>query len=278
MKIGAVLPHLASFGGIRRFLEIGNEFIRRGIPYTVFSAKGTKCSWFDFKGEIKSWSDIKADCILIAHPPNFRVLPKVRKQYPKTKIFIYVVAGRGFLKGYKAVYGKYPFIINNRVFLKYFPKAHLIEGGVNIHHFKPTRPVTASDKVKVLYYRSRRRCKGSNYIRRQLTGIDGVELTGLRGLNNRELVRRYQNADFFIGWEAREGWPNTIAEALASGLTVVTNGFNCEPFMDKVIRTKDLRGFFSSPKHRKIRKRCSMAEFSWEIVVNKLLGVFNRYT
>lgn len=273
MKVAAILPHLGPFGGVRRFLEIGNEFIKRQISYTVFSGRQSICPWFDFHGEIKSWSDIKADYILIGDPPSFRILPKV-----KGKVFIYVIAGGHFLKMYKGAYGKYPFIVNNRVFLKYFPKARLIEGGVNTHHFKPSRPVTVSDRVKVLYYLSPRVFKGSNYIKTQLTGIKGVELIGFRGLNNTELVRRYQDGDFFVAWESREGWPNTAAEALASGLTVVTNGVNCEPFMSKVIRTKELRHFFSSPKHRKIRKRCSMAEFSWEVVVNKLLEAFNQYT
>lgn len=271
MRIGGVLPHLGKYGGIRRFLELGNVFIQRGINYTIFTNEGSKCKWFNYKGEIKNWSSIKSDYIFFPYPPSFKILSKV-----KGKIFIYVIAGGRFLHGYKTVYGKYPFIVNNRIFFKYFPKAHLIEGGVNTHYFKPARSVSASDKVKVLYYDSPRVFKGSNYIRAQLAGINGVTLIGLRGLNNKELVRAYQNGDFFVAWESREGWCNMAAEAVASGLTVVTNGKNCEPFRDKVIIVKDLRKFFSDPHNRKIRKRGSMEEFSWERVTDQLLKLFRQ--
>lgn len=265
------MPHLGNYGGVRRFLEIGNEFIKKKIPYTVFSANESKCSWFNFKGVIKSWSNIEADYILIGDTPSFRILPEV-----KGKIFIYVIAGGHFLTGYQKIYEKYPFIVNNRIFLKYFPTAHSIEGGVNIQNFKPTRPAAISDRIKVLYYDSRRTFKGSNYIRAQLAGINGVTLFGLRGLNNKELVRVYQNGDFLVAWESREGWCNMAAEAVASGLTVVTNGANCEPFRDKVIIVKDLRKFFSNPHNRKIRKHGSMEEFSWERVTDQLLKLFRH--
>lgn len=271
MKVGAILPHLDQYGGVRRFLEIGNCFIEKKINYTVFASSGNRCNWFDYKGSIRDWSKIHADYILIADPPSFRVLPKV-----KGKIFICVIAGGHFLRMYKGIYEKYPFIVNNRIFLKYFPKAHLVEGGVNIHHFKPMRRAAISDKVEVLYYDSPRMCKGSNYIRTQLAGIDGVKLVGLRDLNNKKLIRAYQNGDFLVAWESREGWCNVAAEAAASGLTVVTNGVNCEPFRDRVIIVKDLRKFFSDPHNRKIRKRGSMEEFSWEKVTDQLLKLFRH--
>jgi len=66
------------------------------------------------------------------------------------------------------------------------------------------------------------------------------------------------------------------AEALASGLTVVTNGANCEPFIKRTIVVRDLRGFFSNPKNRQIRKSYSMKDFSWEAVSDKLLEIFAK--
>lgn len=271
MTVGAILPHLQQFGGVRRFLEIGNVFAKRGIPYTIFTKQDRKCEWFPFKGSVKDWSNITADRILLGDAGSFGLLPRIRG-----KVYIYVIAGGMYIKMYKKVYGRYPFITNNRVFLKYFPKAHLVEGGVNIHHFKPIRPVRISDKVRVLYYNGPGPHKNAGYIRKQLNNINGVKLIGLRGLNNAELVRMYQSGDFFVAWESREGWSNTAAEALASGLTVVTNGLNCEPFINRVIKVKNLRTFFSDSNNRKIRKRCSMKKFSWEGVVDQLLKILRR--
>lgn len=254
MKIGAILPHLGIYGGVRHFLEIGNIFIGRGMDYTIFSNQGQECDWFKCNFPIKNWDKIEADYIMIGDPPSFKVLPKV-----KGKIFVYAFAGGHFLKGYQTVYGKYPFILNNRVFSKYFPDSHLIEGGVNTEWFKPK-------KRKVLFYDDPRPCKGSTYIKEQLSGLDNIELVGLKELNNTEIAKAYRKGDYFVSWESREGWSNPSAEAIASGLTVVTNGVNCEPFSDIVITVENLREFFADP----------MKEFSWERVVDKLLEVFKE--
>ncbi|MBA7612191.1 hypothetical protein ES703_19427 [subsurface metagenome] len=269
MRVGAILPHLQNFGGVRRFLEIGNVCTQRGIDYTIFSKKDHKCAWFTYTGKIQHWSKIAADYILIGDPPSFKILPRVHG-----KVYICVIAGGRFLPMYQQAYGKYPFILNNRVFKKYFPKSYLVEGGVNIHRFKPKSPTPVSDKVRVLFYHTSRAIKGSRDIQHALRGIPGVTLVGLRGLSDQALAEAYHTGDFFVSWEHRAGWGNMAAEALASGLTVVTNGVNCEPFADRVIRTNDLRKFFSNPHNRKIRKSSSMADFSWEVVVDKLLKVF----
>ena len=252
MKIGAILPHLGIYGGVRYFLEIGNVCADRGIDYTLFSNQEQKCSWFKCNFPIKDWSNIEADYILVGDPPSFKILPEV-----KGKIFIYVMAGGYFLDGYKQLYGKYPFILNNRIFAKYFPDSHLVEGGVNTKWFRPK-------KRKVLFYDDPRPCKESAYIKKQLLGLDSVELVGLKGLNNEEIAKAYRKGDYFVSWESREGWSDTAAEAIASGLTVVTNGVNCEPFSDRVIVVENLREFFVNP----------MKEFSWERVTDKLLEIF----
>lgn len=271
MKVGAILPHCRQFGGVRRFMEIGNVMTNKGIDYTIYVRGGSDYpTWFNYKGKIKAWpKKIKTDYLLIGDPPCFKVLKRV-----KGKIFIYVIAGGRFKAMYKKQYKKHPFIINNRVFKQYFPKSHLIEGGVNIHTFKPTGLSSTNDKPKVLYYDGAGRHKGAPYIRQELSNIKGINLVGLRGLGNKDLVKAYQEGDFFVSWESRAGWSNCSAEALACGLTVVTNGTNCQPFIDKVIRVKKLKEFFSHPANLKIRKIRSMSEFSWEKVTDKLLKIF----
>jgi len=268
MKVGAILPHVRCFGGVRRFLEIGNEFIRRGIDYTIFARKERVCDWFDFRGKIEGCDNIIADFVFASYPPDFKVIPRV-----KGKVFVYVIAGGMYIEGYRKVYGRYPFILNNRVFRKWFKKSHLVEGGVNVHTFSPNSH-SKSKKVRVLFYD--KNSKGAPYIRKELLGLKNIELIGLNGLKNEELVKEYQRGDFFVSWESRPGWSNTSAEALSCGLTVVGNGVNCEPFVDRIIKVNSLRSFFSNPENLQKRRRYSMEDFSWEKVVDKLLEVFRK--
>jgi len=248
-SIGAIVPHLKCFGGIRRFLEIGNEFVSRGYNYTIFSGAEQSCNWFKFNGSIKSWESIKADMVLVGDPPSFKVLPKTTAK----QIFIYVIGGEDYFDQYQQVYNKYPFILNNKRLLQKFPNAeYVVEGGVNTKTFIPKKP-------KVLYY------PRHSHIEKEIGDL--VELIPMENLDNEQLKEVYHQADYFVSWEERGAWSNTSAEAVASGLTVITNGRNCEPFIDKVIKVKNLRDFFASP----------MKEFDWEIVVDKLVNIFDSY-
>lgn len=257
MKVGMITPVMGVFGSVRRFMEIGNEMTRRGIDFTLYTPKGGKrCSWFDFRGKIESWSNMQTDYFINGDPRTFSLLPTIKCKH----IFIYVVVGGSHINQYKNIYGKYAFIVNNRKFLKFFPNSHLVEGGVNTVHFRP-KP------RRVLFQDRKEPWKGAKYIKKQLAGLPGIELVGLKNLTNKQMAKAYQTGDYCIVWESRGGWANVAAEALASGLTVVTNGVNCEPFLDKVIVVKNLRQFFADP----------MAQLSYKSVVDQLLEVFNRY-
>ncbi|KKK55450.1 hypothetical protein LCGC14_3074440, partial [marine sediment metagenome] len=230
-------------------------FTRRGIAYTVFSEKGRRCKWFKCDFPIKGWDNIEADYILIGDPPSFKVLDKV-----KGEIFIYVIAAGKYTPMYQEVYGRYPFIVINRTSLELFPDAYVTEVGVNTEWFRPK-------KRKVLYYNDSRPCKNSAHIREQLGNLENIELIGLRNLDNGQIRAAYQEGDYLVAWESRWGGTcNTAAEAIASGLTVVTNGVNTEAYANRVIKVDNLREFFTDP----------MKEFSWERIVNKLLEIFDK--
>ena len=40
LDIGVLLPGVGVFGGVRRFIEIGNELVRRGHRYTLYHPTG----------------------------------------------------------------------------------------------------------------------------------------------------------------------------------------------------------------------------------------------
>lgn len=256
--IGAVLPCLDKRGGVRHFLEVGNELIRRGYDYTVFTPPEHQTQdWFDYKGKIADWRyGIKADKILVGDPLLFPAITKMCGE-----VFIWVLGSGPYKEMYDPYYGKYPFILINRWFLKDYPKAHLCELGVNTKHFKPK-------KRKVLFYSGGERGlhKQGHIIYNALKDIKNIELIELANLDNKKLAEAYRNGDYFVSWEMEGGFSNTSAEALASGLPVVTNGNNCEPFIDKVVVVEDeeaLRSFFKDP----------MKENTWEKTVDNLLKI-----
>ncbi|HEC60990.1 MAG TPA: glycosyltransferase [bacterium] len=263
MRIGAIVPHLLAFGGIRRFLEIGNVFCAMGHKFTVYPSDGFKVDWMGFLGKIgpamhPSGSWIKEDVCLIGDPPSFSRIAEL-----ECPAYVYVIAGEKYLPMYAKLYGKYPFIVNNRVFLKEFPDATLIEGGVNTHHFWPDR------KLRVLYYAGRGSIKGEQKIVQALRHVSRINLIPVSDVANGELPKVYSSADYFVAWESRPGWSNTAAEALSCGVPVVTNGINCEPFSKWCIRLsslEELKEFFEGP----------MYKFDWQVVCQKLLALWKE--
>ena len=93
--IGAVLPCLDKRGGVRHFLEVGNELIKRGYDYTIFTPPESQSQdWFDFKGKIADWRyGIKADILLVGDPQLLPATPKM-----KGKIFVWVLASGPYKK------------------------------------------------------------------------------------------------------------------------------------------------------------------------------------
>ena len=253
--IGAVVPVLRKLGGVRFFLEIGNELISRGYDYTIFTDTGevNNLDWFDYKGKIADWKDgISADILLIGDP---FLLPATNKMIGK--IYVWVIASGEYKSLYDTYYGKFPFLLNNRWFKKDYPNGIICENGVNVKHFKPK-------KRRVLYYSGGAHKQG-HIIKEQLGDLENIELIELKNLNDDELVQAYHDADYFVSWEMQGGWSNTSAEALACGIPVVTNGNNCESFIDRVIVVKSLRDFFKQP----------MEDNSWEYRVDTLLEIIN---
>lgn len=260
--IGAVVPVLEKRGGVRHFLEIGNVLTRRGFDYTVFTDDpAEKLDWFKFDGKISDWRyGIKADILLVGDP---QLLPIAHKM--QGEIYVWIIAAGPYKKMYEAYVKQYPLLLINRWFLKDYPNGHVVELGVNTVHFTPK-------KRRVLFYSGGARGlhKQGHIIHDALRDLDSVELVELKDLDNDQLAEAYRSGDYFVAWEMEGGFSNTAAEALASGLPVVTNGNNCEPFLDRCIVVKDrfaLRRFFQDP----------MGDQTWEKTVDELLKVIYPY-
>ncbi len=256
MIVGTILPHAQKFGGVRRFIEIGNRLVSRGHEHRLYVTSGDECRWMEYRGTYVGRDDLlQSDVLLIGDAPSI----KFASRFPRNRLFVYVIAGGYYLMEYDRWYKEgCPFLLVNRKFLTRYPKGILMEGAVNTDVFHPRSP------RRVGYYAGRGATKGESYIVEQLSGLPGIRLIPIQGIeNDRALATVYESLDYLVVWEQRVGWSNMAAEALACGVPVVTNGVNVEPMADRCIVVKDLRKFFSAP----------MEDLSWDRLMDKLVPV-----
>lgn len=270
MKIAAIVPFVLPFGGIRRFLEVGNVMTARGHDYTLYSKDapvGARVSsWVDYHGKFLGWEEaeytFEADVIMVAHPNALFVLDDPRVTITG-KVYIWVIAAG--IKSFRELYQEYDargysMILLTRMYQKDFPNAELCEGGVNTSTFTPKT-------LRVGYYAGRGTHKGEPHIVDSLNDLIHIIPVPIKGLDTPDLVKVYKSLDYFVCSETRAGWSNMAAEAIACGIPVVSDSVNTSLFSDKVINVKNLRAFFENP----------MGDFSWERVCDRLLEIWRNY-
>src|SRR6266536_6705810 len=52
MRISLFLPHVGVFGGVRRYLELGNAWVALGHGVTLFHPEGGPPGWLPFAGAV----------------------------------------------------------------------------------------------------------------------------------------------------------------------------------------------------------------------------------
>src|SRR5437762_10516603 len=56
MRIGLFLPHVGVFGGVRRYIELGNEWVSMGHDVTLHHPSGAPPTWLRFSGRTTALS------------------------------------------------------------------------------------------------------------------------------------------------------------------------------------------------------------------------------
>lgn len=254
MKIAALLPHVEVFGGVRRYLELGNEFVRRGHAFTLFHPDGGRPAWFDFRGEVRPFSRLAEGDFDIGLCSEYSILPRIGDLRVRTKYFYFVLEGH---KEEKAVASRTDLLflgnsegICRRMERKYGIDCRRAPGGVNLDVFHPLPEKPGREGLTVLCYgRIGKRRKGVRQairaverIRREFPAVRLVLFDALVGRDRRdprplirsrvpfefhldlpqnEMAGLFARADIFLMAERRAGWSNTSAEAMACRLPVV---------------------------------------------------------
>jgi len=257
MKIAAVLPHVEVFGGVRRYLEIGNEFARRGHEFVVFHPSGTKPTWLEFEPPVRPFAALADESYDVGICSEYSILPEFDRLRAGRKYFYFILEGHK--KEREVIQKQYLYLGNSegicrRIERKYGVRCLRAPGGVNPEIFHPLPEVDKGprnpDEFRILCYgRIFRKRKGIRQVIRAAEGIARKHphlklilfdsLVGEDRRDPRPLVRTslplefyldlpqsrmawlYSQADIFVSAERRAGWSNTTAEAMACALPVV---------------------------------------------------------
>ncbi|MBN2185778.1 MAG: glycosyltransferase family 4 protein [Candidatus Krumholzibacteriota bacterium] len=269
MNIGAVLPHLMVFGGVRRYIEIGNIFNTRGHRFTIYTPEGAEPSWMRFAGEVKPIDALRESDfdILITGTPEFTDL--IRSLKAKVKIFYLQIEDlkeEGRIVCEKDLH----IMVNSSGLRRHLRKRYALEpldgiGGVDPVLFNPGEAEDpelkcgpGEGKLNLLCYgRFSRPRKGTRFVVKAAgelykkgynvelhlfdSSVEGSSDARIRfdpglpfrfysNISQDALASVYRGADIFVSAEHRAGWSNTAAEAAASGLPVITTGSGTSDF------------------------------------------------
>lgn len=253
MRIALFLPHVGVFGGVRRFLELGNEWSALGHEVVLFHPDGSPPAWLPFAGRVAplaAAAGASANLAICADPHTydaFRAMPAA------THLYYCVIEGDAGLARAAADPGV-ALAANSqalRTAVARRARRPVLDGvgGIRTPQFRPEPSRRAAAPLRVLLNGRRSRAKkGTDLVLAALRGMRGVPdfevvLFDSVDAHNRqdprdgaplptnarfvlnpsqaELVALYQSAHLFVAAERKAGWCNTALEALACGCAVV---------------------------------------------------------
>ena len=278
MRLGAILPHLLVFGGIRRYIELGNAFIGRGHEFIIFTPDGIGSDWLRFDGEIRPFSELPNARLDIAMCGSPELTGELDRADARERIFYLQIES---VRGEEMIVrsGAYRIMVNSGGLASRIRRRYGIEpidgiGGVNPDLFYPIERERGGGFNILCYGRLSRPRKGTRFVVRAASwmhgrgfdvslqlfdtvnpgeedprvGFDpGMPYTYYLDLPQERMAAMYSAADVFVSAEHRAGWSNTAAEASACGLPVIctpsgTSDFAVDRVSALVVPRRSARG------------------------------------
>jgi glycosyltransferase involved in cell wall biosynthesis len=144
IDFGALLPGVGVFGGVRRFLEVGNALVRRGHRYTLYHPEGTRPDWLPFAGEVRRLVELPstAHTVLLCGEPT--LVPQFEAAPARLKLFYCVLEK---MPNERSIVTRRDWIpianstgIRERLRKRYGVEAQDAIGGLDPALFRPTGP------------------------------------------------------------------------------------------------------------------------------------------
>ncbi len=262
MRIATFLPHVGVFGGVRRFLELGNEWTSLGHAVTLYHPDGTPPGWLEYRGAVAplaAAAGAEVDLAVCADPHTW---PAFRAMRARTHLYYCVIEGDAGLAA--AIADPAVVLAANSGALRRSvgrrARRDVLDGvgGIRTTRFRPDPVQRAAAPLRVLLNGRRSRPKkGTDLVLaalRALRGVPEFEVVLFDSLDahNRqdprdgaplppnarfvidptqdELVALYQSSHVFVAAERKAGWCNTALEALASGCALVCTASGTRDF------------------------------------------------
>lgn len=255
MRIALFLPHVGVFGGVRRYLELGNEWVAMGHAVTLFHPAGHAPTWLPFAGVTQPTGAAARETSELAICGDSRSFAAFRAHASRRHVYYCVLEGDPGLA--LAMADPAVTLMANSGPLRRELAARMSQpvldgiGGIRPTAFRPDPAQRLAAPLRVLVNGRRSRAKkGTDLVLRALSGLvgrvpafetvlfdavdpetnrqdprDGAPLPpGARFVLNPtqdELVQLYQSSHVFVAAEKKAGWCNTALEALASGCALV---------------------------------------------------------
>ena len=255
MRIALFLPHVGVFGGVRRYLELGNEWVAMGHEVTLHHPDGTPPVWLPFAGRAAPLAEAAGTSSDLALCGDAVTYPAFRAHRAARHLYYCVLAGDPGLPA--AIADRGVTLMANSGALKRAlerrARRQVLDGvgGIRVERFHPAPALRAAAPLRVLVNGRRSRPKkGTDLVLRALSGLVGrvpafevVLFDALDPKTNRQdprdgaplppnarfaldpsqddLVALYQSSHVFVAAERKAGWCNTALEALASGCALV---------------------------------------------------------
>jgi glycosyltransferase involved in cell wall biosynthesis len=165
LEISALLPGVGVFGGVRRFLELGNALVRRGHRYVLYHPAGTRPGWLDFRGEVRPLADLPRTTheVLLCGEPS--LLPDFERATAQLKLF-YCVLEKLPNERRIVQHPGWTILANSsgvrdRLWRRHRVRAEDAIGGINLQMFHPVVGARqhAGESFRVLAYGRRSRSR-----------------------------------------------------------------------------------------------------------------------
>ena len=255
MRIGLFLPHVGVFGGVRRYLELGNEWVAMGHDVTLHHPTGEPPAWLPFAGRTRPLAEAVHGESDLAIAGDAGTWPAFRSHRAAHHLYYCVVEGDPGLTA--AVADPSVVLMANsgplREAVERRARRAVLDGigGIRPERFRPDASQRAAAPLRVLVNGRRSRTKkGTDLVLRALGWLQGhapafetVLFDSVDPATNRqdprdgaplpanarfvlnpsqdELVALYQSSHVFVAAERKAGWCNTALEALSSGCGLV---------------------------------------------------------
>jgi len=291
VRIAALLPHLLVFGGVRRYIELGNVFASRGHEFALYTPDGAPPSWLPFRGSVLTFDELAGrehDVCLCGSP---ELVPRLESARARLRVFYLQIEGvaneREIVRSTKFRVMVVSSGLARRVRRRYGVEPLDGIGGVNPDLFHPIERGPGNPIRVIGYGRLSKPRKGTRFV------VDAVRALRRRGLDieldlfdapnpgdpdprigfepgvpyryyvdppQERMAAMYGAADIFASAERRAGWSNTAAEAAACGLPLVCTSSGTEDFARDGESALILRARFAPLAARAIGRLCREPE------------------